>query len=429
MIKKIILLKLKIVAKLILWKHKPQIIGITGSLGKTTTKDAIYKVLEKDFDVYVSEKSMNTDFGLPLTIMRQETPLNIRNIFAWGKVLWLGAKDIYAKDYPKILILEYGLDHPGDIGYLLTIAKPDISVITGISDVHLKELGSVENILKEKEKLITELPDAKTVLNTDFVQLKDLAKRIDNEKLTYGLNCFLSDADSCVTATEIKSTLKGLSFKINYKKKSYPLRTKLFGEHSVYSILSAFSVGIMMEMKPRVIIQKLKDIESTSGRMHILDGRNGSIIIDDSYNSSPRAAMKAIQSVEKFKSEKRIILVLGSMNELGDFSEEAHRKVGTKAGEVADILVTIGENAKKWIAWSAKGRGLTQVYSFDDPFLAGEYLKDKIQKDDLILIKGSQNGVFAEEVTKILMDEKYDSKEVLVRQTQDWDKNKTFKTI
>ncbi|PIZ00489.1 hypothetical protein COY62_02170, partial [bacterium (Candidatus Howlettbacteria) CG_4_10_14_0_8_um_filter_40_9] len=109
MIKKIILLKLKIIAKLILWKQKPQIIGITGSLGKTTAKDTIAKVLKDDFDIYAAGKNLNTDFGLPLTIMRQETPLNIRNILAWGKVLWLGAKDIYAKDYPKILILEYGL--------------------------------------------------------------------------------------------------------------------------------------------------------------------------------------------------------------------------------------------------------------------------------------------------------------------------------
>lgn len=428
MLKQIILLKLKIIAKLILWKQKPQIIGITGSLGKTTAKDTIAKVLKDDFDIYAAGKNLNTDFGLPLTIMRQETPLNIHNILAWGKVLWLGAKDIYAKDYPKILVLEYGLDHPGDIGYLLTIAKPDISVITGISDVHLEEFGSVENILKEKEKLITKVPGVKAILNTDFVQLKDLAKRIDNEKLTYGLNCFLSDADSCVTATEVKSTLKGLSFKINYKKKSYPLKTKLFGEHSVYSVLSAFSVGIMVGMKPRDIVAKLKNVEPTNGRMKILDGTGGSTVIDDSYNSSPKAAIKAIQAVEKFKAEKRIVLVLGSMNELGDFAEEGHRRVGTKAGEVADILITIGEDAKKWIAWSAKGRGLTSVYSFDDPFSAGKYLKDKIQKKDLILVKGSQNGVFSEEVTKILMDEKYDSKEMLVRQEESWlDKKKTLK--
>ncbi|PIZ00529.1 hypothetical protein COY62_02105, partial [bacterium (Candidatus Howlettbacteria) CG_4_10_14_0_8_um_filter_40_9] len=288
MIKKIILLKLKIIAKLILWKHKPEIIGITGSLGKTTAKNAVYKVLEKDFDVYVSEKSMNTDFGLPLTIMRQETPLNIRNILAWVKVLWLGAKEIYTKDYPKILILEYGLDHPGDIGYLLSIAKPDISVITGISDVHIEELGSVKNILEEKEKLVLNVPGVKAILNTDFVQLKDLAKRIDNEKLTYGLNCFLSDADSCITATNVKSTLSGLTFSINFKNKSYPLKTKLFGEHSAYSVLSAFSVGIMMNMKPKDIVSRLKDIEPTNGRMKILDGIVGSTIIDDSYNSSPK---------------------------------------------------------------------------------------------------------------------------------------------
>lgn len=419
-IKKIIQFKLKFIAKAIIRKHKPMIIGITGSLGKTSAKEAINVVLKDDFSIYAPEKSMNTETGLPLSVLREDIPQNIGSIFYWSGVLKRGIKQIFSKDYPKYLVLEYGVEKPGDMDYLLKITKPDMAVITGISESHLELLKNVDEVFLEKSRLVSGSDNAKVILNTDFVQLKDLSRTLQNEQLTYGFNCFLSKAENCVTATGLKNTLDGLRFEINFREKSYKISTKLFGEHTAYSLLAAFSAGVMLGMEPKKIIEKLKGYTAANGRMHIIDGINGSTIVDDSYNSSPLAAMKALEAVEKFKDKKRIILVLGSMNELGEYSEEAHKKIGIKSGEVADILITVGEMAEKWLAWSAKGRGLAQVYSFKDPFSAGEFLKDKVQKDDLILVKGSQNGVFTEEVTKVIMDKKYDPKEVLVRQSDDW---------
>lgn len=424
--KKIVFFKLKLISKLILWRHKPKIIGITGSVGKTSAKDAIYEVLKNNFDVYVSEKNMNTETGLPLTIFRVENPKNIGNPFSWIKVFLHGTKQIFANDYPKVLILEYGIDSPGDMDYLLSIVKPDISIITGISTVHTDSLGNKEKIFEEKSKLVTDTPGSIAILNTDFDQLRVLAKNISNEKKCYGYHPLGFKSEDCIYAENAENTLKGLKLDIKYNNKSYALQTKLFGNHSAYSLLVSFAVGIEMGMKAEDIIMKLKGYETTIGRMHILDGINGSIVIDDSYNSSPEAVIKAIESVEKLKKDKRIILVLGSMNELGAKAEESHKRVGIKAGDIADIIVTIGDMANKWIAWSSLGRGFSKsnVHTFSDPFEAGKYLKENIKKGDLVLVKGSQNGVFSEEVVKVIMDKKYRPEEVLVRQGEDWMKKK-----
>jgi len=426
MFKKIIFIKLKFISKLILWRHKPKIIGVTGSLGKTTTKDAIYEVLKHNFDTYVSEKSMNTETGLPLTILRVGNPNNIKSPLAWIKVFLHGTKQIFANDYPEVLILEYGPEGPGDIDYLLSIAKPNISVITGVSESHIEFFKTLDKIIEEKEKLVKKIPDSIAILNTDFDQLRILAKNISNEKMCYGFSPLGFRTEDCVYAEHIDSTLKGLKLDIKYNGISYEMQTKLFGEHSAYSLLAAFAVGIKMGMKAKDVVLKLKEIESTNGRMHLLKGINNSVIVDDSYNSSPEATVKAIESIAKFKKGKRVILVLGSMNELGDYSEKAHKKVGIKAGEIANILITVGDEAEKWIAWSALGKGLPKnsIHSFNNPFEAGKYLKENVKKGDMVLVKGSQNGIYIEEVTKVIMDKGYKPEDVLVRQSESWMKKK-----
>lgn len=420
--KKLVQYKLKFIARKILNKHKPKIIGISGSVGKTSAKEAIRKVLEKNFKIYASEKSMNTDFGLPVTIFRTEPPDNVRDIIGWIKVFTKGIKEIYSENYPDILILEMGVDSPGDMGYLLSIVKPDISIITGLSPVHAEYFGGVERILEEKSKIIVEVPEAHAVINIDFGELKGLSKEIKNKKLLYSVN----DKEGNVVAEKVETTLDGLKIKILYKDEAFNVTTKLFGEHSSYAVLAAFSVGVILGMEPKEIVKQLKDIEPMPGRMNLLKGVRGSLIIDDSYNSSPLAVLKALEAVDKFKKKKNIIVALGSMNELGEESESEHRKIGAEVAKAADVLVTVGEAARNWIATEAMLRGLEKVkiQSFMDPFSAGEYLERIVSKDDLVLLKGSQNGVFIEEAVKYLLDKRYNPEKVLVRQSAEWLKKK-----
>jgi len=421
-IKKIILFKLRIIAKLILLRHKPRIIGITGSVGKTTTKEAVKSILESDFKAHATAKSMNTEVGLPVTIFRAEMPRNPKNIFSWYIVLVKGILQIFSRDYPEILVLEMGVDKPGDMDYLLSIAKPDISVITGITGAHMESFSQVEAVLNEKKKIVTKVPKSKAILNSDFGELKSLSKEISNESFLYSM----VDKNGHVVARIVENDLSGLELKILYKEKNYALKTKFFGHHSAYSLIAAFSVGIVLGMDPEIIVKKLSKLKPVPGRMHLVKGIKGSIIVDDSYNSSPIAASKALEAIEDFKKKNRIILVLGSMNELGDYTEEAHRNLGRKASQIGDVLITIGGFARDFLASEAIIRGMdrTKVFCFKNPFEAGEKLEQIIQKGDLVLVKGSQNGIFTEEAIKYILDKSQDPEKILVRQNENWMRQK-----
>ncbi|MCL5093634.1 MAG: UDP-N-acetylmuramoyl-tripeptide--D-alanyl-D-alanine ligase [Patescibacteria group bacterium] len=414
---KIVAVKLKVLAKLILKVQHPFIIAITGSLGKTSTKAAIETIFKGNFNFFSSGRSYNTEFGLPLTIMQAEMPENLQNVLGWIKVFFKGAKKIFSRNYPEILILEMGADAPGDIDYLLSIAKPDITVITGIAPVHLEGFKDEKVIFEEKSKTVVNVPKARAILNIDFKDLKRLAEIIPNEKITYGIN-----SNANVTVFNLKNSLQGIAFKLIYNGHEYPVRSKLFGEHSIYSLLAAFAVGVAMEIDPEEIVKKLEGISAFPGRMDLLKGVNGSYIIDDSYNSSPYAAEKALDSLKTYKGINRIIVVLGSMNELGAASEEAHKELGRQVAKTADILITVGEEAEKWLAPEAIKNGLNKkfVHSFKEPFSAGEFLKQMVKKDDIILIKGSQNNVYTEEVTKQVIYPGLYPKDILVRQSADW---------
>jgi len=428
--RKIIEWKLRVLAKWVLKKYKPKIVGVTGSVGKTATKEAIYTVLSSKFRVWKNIKNYNNELGVPLSILGMES--GFQNPFSWLVIFIKGMAMIFwrKKDYPEMLVLEMGADKPGDIKYLIDLAPCNASVITAIGRVHEEYFGSLEKIAKEKQSIVSRLKkDDFAVLNADDVMVMEAQDKTRGQVITFG---FSENADVRATEVNISSgpsadpwvdvQIKGLSFKMIYKGSSVPIFLPLvLGNHQVYSALAASAVGFSFGMNSVEVSEVLKKYSSPPGRMILLPGIKHTSIIDDSYNSSPMAAVAALDLLEKIKVSDKKFVAFGDMMELGDYTEQGHREVGEKAASAADVLVTVGNRAK-FIAQSAIENGMSEdkVFSFGNTTEAGKFIQQRIKQGDIILIKGSQSARM-EKVVKELMAEPLKAKELLVRQGMEWE--------
>ena len=432
--RKIIQLKLKILAKIILAKYKPDIVGITGSVGKTSTKEAIYTVLASKFKVRRNIKNYNNEIGLPLTIIGADSPG--RSIIGWYIVFSKALKLILFKDkgYPKILVLEMGVDRPGDMKYLNSIVKCKVGVITSIGPVHLEFFGSINNIQKEKGGLIKNLTKSSwAVLNYDDEKVRQIGNNTEAQILIYGFDekadvRALSYAEASASKHQVDSenanNLVGVSFKLSYNGSTVPvLLPKVIGYAAVYAALAGSAVGVAYGLNLVEIVQSLREFKSPRGRMNLVKGIKNTLIIDDTYNSSPQSSISALDVVNKIPLAKgaRRFAVLGDMLELGSMSEQGHRQVGKKALKTGiNKLIVVGERARD-IARGAKDAGMTKdnIFHFSQAEKAGKFIQERISEGDLILVKGSQ-GARMEKIVKEIMAEPLRAKELLVRQDEQW---------
>jgi len=431
-IKKILEKTLRFFAVRILSKYRPEVIAITGSVGKTSTKEAIYAVLAGRKNVRQNLKNYNNEIGTPLTIIGAEAAG--KNLLKWLLVFSKAARLIIFRDkrYPQILILEMGSDHPGDIKYLTDFVPIKVGVITRVAPVHLEFFGSIEQIAKEKSILIQSLKkDGTAILNGDDRLVSVMAKKSKAKTLTFGLL-----AHNNLYAKEIAvshefdykdiSTIQGISFKLVYDGKTLPvLLPKVLGEHLVYTALAAIAVGIVYDINLHDIIESLKNFEPPKGRMRLIGGVKNTLIIDDTYNSSPLSARKALYQLGQINlnhSHKKFA-VLGDMLELGSYTEQGHHEVGEAAKEYGiDFLITVGERARDIVRGAVdEGMNPDHCFNFKTSLEAGKFLQDRISEGDLILIKGSQ-GVRMERAVKEIMAEPQRAEELLVRQDKGWDR-------
>jgi len=440
---------LAILARRIIKKYQPKIIGVSGSLGKTSTVNALYAVLSYEYNVRQNIKNYNNELGLPLTVINAES--GGKSLFQWVGVFLKAFKLLIITDkkYPEMLILEMGIDIKGDLDYLINIAQPDIGVLTSVSETHLEPtnpkaigkpdlwLKNIEGVFKEKQKIITRLKeDGIAILNHDDQLVVSLRDKLNQKVFTYGFESesmvkageilFAGlEIDFCKSDANFDCKVWGINFKVSYNGSTVPVfLPHCFGNHHVYSALAAISAGISQGMNLVDIAEGLRKYRPAPGRMNIVAGIKYSLIIDDTYNSpAARAVITGLELLSQLKLDKvnKKIAVLGDMLELGQKSEEAHREVGLKITELEiDYLITVG-NSMKLTASSAVEAGFSKenVKSFSDQEKAGRFLQDLIIKGDIIFVKGSQR-MRMEKIVKEIMAEPDQAKNLLVRQSADW---------
>ncbi len=409
--------------KLLLWLKKPKVVAITGSVGKTSTKNAVAEVLKGEYRVNYQKKSYNTQTGLPLSIFDLKAPNNPKNPIEWLVIFVKMVPKFFNYPY-DVIVAEMGADKKGEIDYLTKMVKPNIGIVIAAHKVHTETFGTVDDILKEKSILAyrSELP----IINSDEDNLvKQLLPNLNNA-LTYGSK----KADYKIANIKRDPKTQKLNFEVIFNKQTLKINSNFVSKEGILMFAAASAVADNMGFAPAEIKAQLEDLKPTIGRMNPLNGAEDSLIIDDSYNSSPQAVISAINNIHEM-GKGRKIAVLGNMNELGDYAPEAHSIVGVAASTL-DLLVTIGDLAQEYIAFEAEKNGLKKdkIKSFYSPVAAGKWLKHQLKKGDIVLVKGSQNKVFSEEATKQLLANNRDS-EQLVRQEDFWlnIKRKQFKDM
>ncbi len=427
--KKTIVLIITWEAKLVLKRYKPKIIAVTGSVGKTSTKDAIFTIISKFKKVRKSEKSYNSEIGLPLTILGVHNGWN--NIYTWIENIFRGIILILWKQpYPEYLILEIGVGKPGDIiKNILPWLKTDIVVVTRFPDkpVHVEFFGSVEKIIDEKSALIQTLKkDGILILNHDDEKVYNLHFKSNCRTVSYGLheNSTYHITNPIYLYKKINEIEypDGINFKLEYEGNVFPVKLPniISMDHIGHALAALACAGeIGYDLLPS--IKALEEYRTPPGRLSLVEGVNDSIIIDDTYNASPVAMEAALKVLNEINS-KRKIAVLGDMLELGKYTEEEHRNIGKSIVGIADILIVVGPRAK-FIAETALDNKFHKknLYFFDSSRTVAKFLDGMVEKGDLILIKGSQ-GVRLERAVEAIMKHKELKNEILCRQDKEWQK-------
>lgn len=395
--KKILLKQLKsilrILAVLTLKKYQPGIIGITGSVGKTSTKEAVTTVLRNVRRVRASSGNFNNEIGMPLAILGDWNKTG--GFFFWLKVFFEAIWNlIFPIKYPELLVLEYGADRPGDIKYLTDIAKPQIGIVTAIGDipVHVEFYSGPDAVTKEKSKMVEILSAfGFAILNYDDEAVLDMKDRTRAHTVTYG---FGESAQLHITNFENRvenGKPAGISFKLEYAGSFVPVRLdSCFGKAQAYAAAAAACAGLTFGMNLVRIAEALQFYQAPPHRMKLISGVKGTFIMDDSYNASPLSMHEAIDAVRQLKAQRKIG-VLGDMLEIGKYAVEAHETIGQISAKVFDILITIGPRAK-FIAEAANKRGMAKknISSFDTADEAKLEVQKLIKKKDLILVKASR---------------------------------------
>ena len=343
------------------------VVGITGSVGKTSARDMIASIVATKYKVWKTQGNYNNHLGLPLTI--------------------LGLKDHEA------LVVEMGMNHSGEISLLSKIAKPDIAVITNVGTAHIGNLGSREGILKAKLEILDGLKkDGVLIINKDDDMLSSWYDKQENKDniLTFGI-----DSDGDIKATDIEIGERGSSFKINDKKFEVPVA----GGHYIYHALLGILVGRELNISDEKIAEGIKSIELTKGRMEMIKCSDDIIVINDCYNANFDSMKAAVDYLGKVENRRKIA-VLGDMLELGEFSEALHKKIGEEVSKNnIDILITVGELGKL-INDTADNSSLKK-YHFDSNEEAIKKIKKIMENKDIVLVKASNAMKFIEIVEAI----------------------------
>lgn len=405
-------------------KHDITLVAVVGSVGKTTTKMAIATVLAEKLRVRTHEGNHNTHLSAPLAILGVEYPDDIRSLRAWRTVFAACRLRINEPKDVDVIVQELGTDQPGDIPAFGRYIQPNIAVVTAVGLEHMEFFKTYENVAKEE--LSVARFSKLTVINRDDVD-ESFAPFAETTAInTYGI----SPQAEYRVVVDFGMRLDGMMGKfISPEWPPISVNLQLVGEHNVKAAAAAGLVAAKLGLSAEDIAVGIAKIRPVKGRMNVLRGVKGTTLIDDSYNSSPMAVAAALKTLYSLDVPQRIA-ILGSMNEFGEMSPRAHEAVGNLCDPTKlDWVVTVGVDAANFLAPAAQKNGC-QVKAVSTPYEAGGFVHGVAKKGGVILIKGSQNGVFTEEATKVLLHDSSDQDQ-LVRQTEAWldIKAKAFDTI
>lgn len=421
--KRIIVAILTFEARMLIKRTKPTIIAITGNVGKTSTKDAIFSVLKHTQSTRKSEKSFNSEIGVPLTVLGLDNAWS--NPFLWFKNILDGFLLIFFhKGYPEVLVLEMGVDRPGDMAKLCSWIRPDVVVLTRLPEVptHVEYFSSPEAVVQEKMTLARALkPDGILVYNHDDETIRREIENIRQKAIgfsRYSLSHFTASGDNVIYKDGIPY---GVEFAITHLDTVVRVTVEgSLGVQHAYNFAAAMAVGVIFDVTPQVAAAHLSEYTTPPGRMRVIEGLKGTLIIDDTYNSSPTAAERALLTLKELRGHKRKIAVLGDMLELGQFSVNEHEKLGALAASCCGMLVTVGVRARK-IADGALENGLSEkhIYQYETAEQASTELQTMMREGDMILVKASQ-GVRGERIVEEIMADPSQAPDLLVRQGAAW---------
>jgi UDP-N-acetylmuramoyl-tripeptide--D-alanyl-D-alanine ligase len=409
-------------SRMVLFRYKPQIIAVTGSVGKTSTKDAIFTALSGSFSVRKSEKSFNGDIGVPLTILGLPNAWN--NPLMWIKNVLKGFLIvIFHYDYPEWLVLEVGADRPGDIRDIAKWVHPDVVVMTRFAKVpvHIEFFKSREHVIEEKGYLAKALkPGGTLVINADDPDMEQFNKNSRGVVISVGTGVMADVVGSHTTVLYENDSIIGTQFRVDYQGNSVPVSIHgALGKQQIYPALFAFAVGISRGINMVTIGDRLLSHKTPNGRMHLVPGIKKTMIIDDTYNASPVAVDEALLTLGELKVKGRRIAVLGDMMELGKHSVEMHREIGVRVSKSADLLIAVGIRARGIADSALDIIGDEKVLTYDSGVEVLSDLQNLLKEGDIVLVKGSQS-MRMERIVKGIMAEPEKAGELLVRQEEEW---------
>lgn len=385
-------------------RYTGPMIAITGSNGKTSTKEAIGYLLKKAYGegVVVTPKSFNAELGVPLTLLGFRSAPS--QPFGWLFVPIKGLVTAFFSPLPKCIVLELAADHPGDIAYLGRLVQPTHAIITNISEAHSAFLGDLASIRAEKTSLLQFVSlDGTIILNGDDEHLAKYSVKGLQKKILVRLH---KRAD--YFASNIKVTLEGTESILHHANRTQRLRIPRYGEHQLYSILFAAAVADSLGINPSLQVQAFRETRPVQGRGMLIAGKKGSYILDESYNGQPAAMRASIELLREMPAKRRVA-ILGDMRELAN-PEPIHQEIGKRVREIADYVIAVGPMSK--------------AYKADEWFMTAEEAIPsalrQLGSGVIVLVKGSQNTIRLERVVKSIMADPSQAKQLLVRQEESW---------
>ncbi len=404
-------------ARAVIHRYQPTIVMITGSVGKTSAKDAVATVLATKFFIRKSDKSFNSEFGVPFTILGVGNPWG--NPFAWLSIIKNAVALLFLPNhYPNMLVLETGADKPGDLSRILRIATPDAVVVTRLPDipVHVEAYTSPEAVQEEEFSPAYALrAAAPLIIPSDKPHIREMSARTPARVISYGMSGEAVVRVQHIDFYKNESGVVGMTAEVCFGDEVGTIVVRgSVGKVQILPVAAALATGHAFGIALKEALVALEAYVPPPGRGRLLRGKNGSTLIDDTYNSSPVAVEEALETLKNFPGAKRRVAILGDMLELGRYSVQEHERIGTLAKQSADIVVAVGIRSRAL----ALADGPAQTLQFDDSRAAAIALVDLVKEGDVVLVKGSQS-IRTERIVEALLADPADASK-LVRQEREW---------